>query len=83
MIHRTPSGIHSYISSRGLFLRVDPYKNITVKIKASRVDSHVDQGFVNILDEAKQNIARTVYMNEYHQFWACTKEEFYSYEKII
>lgn len=81
MIHRSVSGIHTFITNRGLFLRVDPVKNIVVKIKASRVNSHVDQGFVNILDEAKEKVSQIVYLDGYHRIWACTKEEFY--EKVV
>ena len=81
MIHRSTSGIHTFITNRGLFLRVDPVKNIIIKIKASRVDSHVEQGFVNILDEAKEKVSQIVYLDGYHRIWACTKEEFY--EKVV
>ena len=81
MIHRSVSGIHTFITNRGLFLRVDPVKNLVIKVKASRVVSHVDQGFVDILDEAKEKVSQTVYLDGYHRIWACTKEEFY--EKVI
>ena len=78
MIHRTISGIHSFIIKRGLFIRVDPVNNTFVKIKASRVVSYLDQGFVNILDVAKENVLETLYFSDYGGRWACTKEEFHA-----
>ena len=77
MIHRSVSGIHSFITNRGFYLRSGAYRYSVVKIKASRVVSHVDQGFVNILDEAKEKVSQTVYLDTYGRIWACTLKEFF------
>ena len=78
MKHTTPNKIHTYIIKNGLFIRVDPVNNTFVKIKASMVVSYLDQGFVNILDVAKENVLETLYLRDYGGRWACTKEEFHA-----
>lgn len=78
MKHNTPNKIHTYIIKNGLFIRIDPINNLYIKIKASRLVSHIlDLGYVNVLDAAKENVQETLFLSNYGDRWACTKEEFH------
>lgn len=88
MKHNTPSKIHSFTLKNGLYLCVNPITGEYIKIVASRLRHHYieeypEASFINVLDPAKTGTIEVLHYKDHGHRWACTKEEFYNYEKIV